>query len=211
MALHLHLRDLSVALVTAWRAAFEGVPDIEITHGDIFSSRRGVVRPEDGIDVRADAVISPANSFGFMDGGIDAVFTHQFGPQVQRNLQTRLRAEWGGELPVGQAVIVATGRSEIPFCVSAPTMRLPCDVSGTVHAYLAFRAALRAVLDHNRDVAAPIQSLLCPGLGTAIGRMPPQRCARQMRAAWDRVVSGPDFLPSSLTEADRDAAWLLGP
>jgi hypothetical protein len=39
--------------------------------------------------------------------------------------------------------------------------------------------------------------------------MPAERCARQMRAAWDRVVTGPDFLPSSLAAAARDAAWLV--
>jgi hypothetical protein len=33
--------------------------------------------------------------------------------------------------------------------ISAPTMRIPRDVADTVNAYLAFRAALRAVLDHN--------------------------------------------------------------
>ena len=102
MPLHLHLRDLSHTLVTAWREAFREVPEVEISHGDIFSTRPGIVRPGDGIDVRADAVVSPANSFGFMDGGIDAVLTHQLGPQVQHDLRARLRADWGGELPVGR-------------------------------------------------------------------------------------------------------------
>ena len=32
----------------------------------------------------------------------------------------------------------------IRYLVSAPTMRVPCNVSETVNAYLAFRAVLRA-------------------------------------------------------------------
>jgi hypothetical protein len=52
---------------------------------------------------------------------------------------------------VGQAVIVATDHPDIPWCISAPTMRIPRDVPETVNAYLAFRAALRAVVEHSRS------------------------------------------------------------
>jgi O-acetyl-ADP-ribose deacetylase (regulator of RNase III) len=210
MGLRLHLRDLSEALVAAWRGEFGDLPDVEISQGDIFSRKSGVVRFEDGIDLRADAIVSPANSFGFMDGGIDAVFTYQLGPQVQQALQEVLREHWAGELPVGEAIIVPTGRSEIPWCVSAPTMRLPQEVSHTVNAYLAFRAALRAVSAHNSAGRQTIGTLLCPGLGTAVGRLSPRLCARQMRAAWDRVEGGRAFLPTSLSEAGRDDEWLKG-
>jgi O-acetyl-ADP-ribose deacetylase (regulator of RNase III) len=201
---------LSEALVAAWRGEFGDVAEVEISQGDIFSRKSGTVRFEDGIDVRADAIVSPANSFGFMDGGIDAVFTDQLGPQVQQALQDELREHWGGELPVGEAIIVPTGRAEIPYCVSAPTMRLPEEVSQTVNAYLAFRAALRAVSAHNAAGKPTIRTLLCPGLGTAIGRLSPRLCARQMRAAWDRVEGGRAFFPESLAEAGRDHEWLKG-
>ncbi|MGC4113696.1 MAG: macro domain-containing protein [Myxococcales bacterium] len=207
--LKLHLRDLSPSLVAAWRTEFAGEEDVSVSCGDIFSERSGMVQPEDPIDLRADAVVSPANSFGFMDGGIDAVFTYTLGPQVQQRLQALLRASHGGELPVGQAVIVPTDRSEIPWCISAPTMRVPANISDTVNAYLAFRAALRAIAEHNAQrPEQAIKTVLCPGLGTAVGRMPPERCARQMHAAWQRVVSGGPFVPSSLGLATKDEVEL---
>jgi hypothetical protein len=74
--------------------------------------------------VRADAVISPANSFGFMDGGIDALFTFTLGPRVQERVQAAIRADFDGELPVGCALIVSTRNADIPWCISAPTMRV---------------------------------------------------------------------------------------
>lgn len=207
----LHLRDISPSLVTAWREAFAGLEDVEISQGDIFSRKTGVIGPEDPIDVRADAVVSPANSFGFMDGGIDAVFTYQLGPQVQAAVQKKIVSEWAGELPVGQALIVPTSRPEIPFCISAPTMRSPSVVANTVNAYLALRAALLVALAHNqRARATPIQTILCPGLATAVGRMPPRRCARQMRAAWDRVIVGKRFEPRTVGQTESDDEWLLG-
>ena len=61
-------------------------------------------------------------------------------------------------------MIVPTGREEIPWCISAPTMRLPSEVPETVNAYLAFRAALLAVLEHNASGKKRIELILCPGL-----------------------------------------------
>jgi hypothetical protein len=52
------LADLQAPLIKAWQNALNDYPNIEIHHGSIF-------------DVQCDAIVSPANSFGFMDGGID--------------------------------------------------------------------------------------------------------------------------------------------
>jgi O-acetyl-ADP-ribose deacetylase (regulator of RNase III) len=35
------------------------------------------------IDRPADAVVSPANSFGFMEGGVDWTYLQFFGPELQ--------------------------------------------------------------------------------------------------------------------------------
>ena len=101
----------------------------------------------------------------------------------------------------------------IRYLISAPTMRIPTNVSKTVNAYLAFRAILRegetilvykplsmpiyinrvtllaAVRAHNAaHPDDPIKTVLCPGLGTAVGRMPHLKCAVQMRTAFDAVI-----------------------
>lgn len=179
----LKLRDLNSAMVLAWRRAFAGCEGVEVSGGDIFGER-------------ADAIVSPANSFGYMDGGIDLVYSQFFGWDLQTRLQERLRNEHHGELPVGSALVIETRHAEIPWLVSAPTMRIPMAVPDTVNAWLAFRATLRAVQAHNAaNPRKPIQSLLCPGLCTAVGRMPPERSARQMRHAWDVVVLGQPWPP----------------
>ncbi|CAG2202750.1 unnamed protein product [Mytilus edulis] len=72
------------------------------------------------------------------------------------------------------------GGRPIKFLISAPTMRVPKDVISTSNAFLAFRATIIAVEKHNRNPEnEPIRSVLCPGLGTAVGRMPFDRCAFQ--------------------------------
>jgi O-acetyl-ADP-ribose deacetylase (regulator of RNase III) len=175
--LTVHLRDINAGVVKAWERAFADVPGVAVSRGDIFAQT-------------ADAIVSPANSFGYMDGGIDLLYSRYFGWELETNLQSLLAERHYGELPVGQAVILATGHKSIPFLVSAPTMRVPMGIGDTVNVYLAFRAALIAVLAHDADKSGPIQSLLVPGLGTGIGEVAPERAARQMRLAYNAIIHG---------------------
>jgi O-acetyl-ADP-ribose deacetylase (regulator of RNase III) len=183
-----HLRDINVGLVAAWERYFANVPAVEVSRGDIFGAR-------------ADAIVSPANGFGFMDGGIDAAYSRRFGWQLQERLQSLLRTEYDGELPVGMAVLLGTGDPEIPYVVSAPTMRAPANVADTLNSYLAFRAALRIVRRHNDRFPGAIRSVLCPGLGTATGDMPVEICVKQMRAAYDQTVGEKPWRPTSVNDA----------
>jgi O-acetyl-ADP-ribose deacetylase (regulator of RNase III) len=169
------LRDVSAEMVQAWQKHFVGIANVRISHGDIFESS-------------ADAIVSPANSFGYMDGGIDLVYLQRFGWELQTRLQAHLKTDHDGELPVGQATIVETFDGDIPYLVSAPTMRVPTNVANTVNAYLAFRAAIRVIKQHNRAQPGTIRTVLCPGLCTAIGRMPAELAARQMAAAFEVCI-----------------------
>jgi O-acetyl-ADP-ribose deacetylase (regulator of RNase III) len=166
-----HLRDKEEKMVEAWEKSFESIEEIRISQGDIMKEK-------------CDAIISPANSFGFMDGGIDLIYSLFFGWQLQERLQKSIVEQYDGELPVGQALIMETNNEEIPYLISAPTMRLPADVSDSVNAYLAFRASILAVKRFNQTSDKPITSVLCPGLCTATGKMPYTRAARQMAIAY---------------------------
>lgn len=172
-----HLRDIDPGVAVAWRAEFGSEPSVAISCGNIFEQA-------------ADAIVSPANSFGFMDGGIDLVYSHHFGWDLEASLKALLAEQHFGELPVGQAVIVPTGQARIPYLVSAPTMRVPGPIGATANVYLAFRAALIAVSRHNESAPGSIRSVLVPGFGTGIGGVPPRRAARQMKLAYDAIVHG---------------------
>lgn len=176
--IELHIRDANPQVAAAMTVAFADEYSVTVSQGDIF-------------DARADAIISPANSFGCLDGGIDLVYARYFGASMEQRLRALLHDEHHGELPVGQAVVLETNRLEIPFLVSAPTMRIPASVGKTLNAYLAFRAALAAALVHNaQETKQRIRTVLTPGLCTGIGEMPAQRAARQMRLAYDTVLKG---------------------
>jgi O-acetyl-ADP-ribose deacetylase (regulator of RNase III) len=177
--LRILLVDRDAALARAWRQAFADRAEVEVHQDDFFARD-------------ADAMVSPANSFGIMDGGLDLAIRDALGFEAQRRAQAAILEHHHGELPVGAAEIVATDHARWPHLVVAPTMRVPENVATTVHAYLAFRAVLLAVA---RWTGAPIRSLVCPGLGTGIGAMDPHRCAVQMRMALLHA-EGPARIPS---------------
>lgn len=168
------------AMATAWRKAFAAVAGINIMESDILEGQ-------------CDAVVSPANSFGFMDGGIDLAYRRYFGMDLQSRVQARIRSEFRGELPVGQATIVPTGSELVPYLVAAPTMRVPERIGDTVNVYLAFRATLLAILAHNEESTSAINAVRVPAMGTGIGAMPLARAARQMHAAYVSVFETPEW------------------
>jgi len=178
--MRLHLRDISEGMCAAWRIFFDGVPNVDITCGDIFGR---------GPHMDAEAIVSPANSFGFMDGGIDFVYSKFFGWEMSGELRRVIKEAHNGELLVGNAEVVKTGSSTLPWLISAPTMRVPMSVKDTAAAYLSFRAAIKKADEYG------FESILCPGMGTAVGQMPFAQCARQMHKAWTEYVDGtqPNF------------------
>jgi O-acetyl-ADP-ribose deacetylase (regulator of RNase III) len=183
-----HLRDRGGELAEAWQRHFAGIAEVVPATGDIFG-------------VAVDAVVSPANCFGFMDGGIDRAYSHRFGWHIQDQLRAVIAREWDGEMPIGLAVVVETGAADIPLVVVAPTMRAPVSVAQTLNAYLSFRAVLRAVRRQNERGPGSVRAVACPGMGTGTGEMPPGLCAKQTRAARDEVEGGQPFRPSGVNDA----------
>jgi len=179
----IYLIDRSAPLVQAWQSAFADCPAVEVLAGDYFQRS-------------ADAIVSPANSFGIMDGGLDLALRDELGFTVENRLQEAIVRNHHGELPIGSAEIVETGHTEWKYLVAAPTMRVPEPIVYTLNAYLAFRAILIAIKNFNRDrEKAEIDSVVCSGLGTGIGQMSAVKCARQMRAAYE-AITAPAEIPS---------------
>lgn len=178
MPLQLILGDKNPELIEAWTIAFAGIPGITIRGGNILMTK-------------ADALVSPANSFGFMDGGFDESISQLFDRTIQPTVQKMIRTKHNGELLVGAAEIVGTGYEQFRYLVCAPTMRVPQNVSNSVNAFLAMRAILLAFINFNeQNKYETILSVAIPGLCTGYGKMPFDRCALQMREAYD-IVFGP--------------------
>jgi len=146
---------------------FCDVPEVKIAVGDIR-------------DYHADAIVSPANSFGIMDGGIDVVIRELIGVENERMIQRKIREGYEGELVIGDATIVPVP-GQYKNTIVAPTMRIPTDVSTSINAYLAFRAAM--IIAKKSALKTVVASSFCTG----IGKMSSKLAVKQMRMAWDEV------------------------
>jgi O-acetyl-ADP-ribose deacetylase (regulator of RNase III) len=178
--LKLILVDPHPELCACFQRAFAGLPNVTVVNG-YFETL-----PE------FDCMVSAANSFGIMDGGVDAAIITFFGRALMQRVQQRILDEYLGEQPVGTAMIVETGDPQHPFVAHTPTMRTPMPIARTDHVYLAMWAMLLAVRRHNQQADRPIRSVACPGLGTATGRVPCEEAARQMALAYRNFVEPPE-------------------
>ena len=164
--MRLHLVDYNGHLVNAWTEAFAPFPEVSVQQGDLLA-------------VAKHCVVSPANSYGFMDGGIDAAYFDFFGAQIERTVQDAVTRRPEGHLPVGASLVVRTGHPRVPFLIVAPTMTVPEQVESR-HCYRAMRAVLR-IVRANAEVG---RDVYCPGLATGVGMVPPTDAAAMMAEAY---------------------------
>lgn len=173
------LVDPQPELCAAWTDYFAGLPRVTISNG----------RFQD-VD-RYDCMVSPANSFGLMDGGVDAAIIRYFGHKLMQAVQAHIIEKYRGEQPVGTSFIISTGHPEHPWLAHTPTMRVPMYISRTDNVYQAMWALLLAVHHHNEQHAEKIRTVLCPGLGTGTGNVSFKEAARQMSLAYRHYLDPP--------------------
>lgn len=174
--------DTNAGCIAALRGAFAGVAEISFVNASMCSRV-------------ADCVVTPGNSFGYMDGSLDgSINTWLSGYDASERIGDRTRREirqrFYGEQPVGTCMLVPTRNHPVRWLAHCPTMRIPENVADTLNAYNAFRGMLLEVLLHNRTASGSrIRTILCSSLCTGAGEMSPEASAKQMRGAWDSLVN----------------------
>jgi O-acetyl-ADP-ribose deacetylase (regulator of RNase III) len=109
-----------------------------------------------------DAVVSPANTAGIMNGGYDATLRNYFGVSIEYRVRESLKEK---PLAVGEARAIQTAHKKVQWLIVAPTVSIAADgLSG--HASVAYSAAYSAVTEANRVGA---KKLGMTGLGTGAG------------------------------------------
>jgi O-acetyl-ADP-ribose deacetylase (regulator of RNase III) len=130
-------------------------------------------------------IVSPANSIGFMDGGID-IFYMQLFPGIQDRVQNRIKSfdittHLGRYyLPIGSAVLVNTNDETCPLLACVPTMFLPDDIRGLDNVYWGIRGLLR-LLDTSITIGDILVAIPC--MGTGVGKLSGETSAKQVNDA----------------------------
>lgn len=152
---------------------------------------------------RLDLLVSPANSYGLMDGGFDDALSRALAPvddypALTRIAQARLYQEWRGFAPPGTCTLLripdeweqrsdnAWGARYVAIC---PTMRLPQDATWDREVvYECVWSLLCAIDRHNRSGEPHIRSILMTPLATGVGRVSAQRWAQQLVLALNHFL-----------------------
>lgn len=177
--------DKNQEFINEWnKVDISNMPFLKVEQGDILK-------------LTAHAFVSPANSFGFMDGGIDYSYVKFFGKQVEDKLKATINSMPMKELLVGQAIPIPTDKFEVPYLICAPTMRVPMELpKDSVNVYLATKAAIICAWKLRY-----INSIVFPGMGIGVGRVPHDICVKQMLTAIKEVMLGIGGMPNTFLEA----------
>lgn len=162
----LHFVDVEPELIATLRHETRGIDNVFCHHADI-------------IEIAECCVVSPANSFGDMDGGIDKVYKSYFGNSIQSKVQSYIQEYSPNGIPVGDTAIINTYHKKVPWLLVAPTMKIPRPhIDPTVAGDVLFSIVARAASNSNS-----LKKVFCPGLGTGIGEIDNERAALEMTKA----------------------------
>ena len=110
----------------------------------------------DTMDV--ECIVSPANSYGLMDGGYDLAITEWFGEELMRKAQDYILKNYRGEQPLASSFIINTGVNGIKL-IHTPSMRIPSVIMDPTIVYHCTRSALLTAMDND------VKSIVLPAFG----------------------------------------------
>lgn len=136
-----------------------------------------------------DAVVSPANAYGLMDGGYDNAITRYFGNNLQKRVQGTIIKKWYGEQPVGTSITVPIlerliekdDRNMYAVLIHTPTMRTPSRIVDPTIIYQCMRTTLIEVINNN------CEHIVIPAFGGATGGLSSDIVAKMMYQAYIQI------------------------
>lgn len=131
-----------------------------------------------------DCVVSPANSYGIMDGGYDLAISEWFGWDLVDKVQKYILEHFRGEQPVGTSFIIDTDVKDIKL-IHTPTMRIPSIIREPLVVYQCMRTCLMTAMDNE------VKSIVIPAFGGQCGKLHPQTVAKMMWKGYEQVMNPP--------------------
>lgn len=190
----INLVDRNKGMCDEWNKQFKDCLDVSVCHGDF-------------LDNISDCIVSPCNSMGFMDGGLDneiRKFYEKNNIDIEKKVQDYIYNNFDGELLVGQSFYYPLRKTDLsdktPYLIVAPTMRVPMILGKeSVNVYLASKSIFNTL--KMLDKMNKVKSITISGLGTGVGQVPYDICAKQMKQAYDDVWLGKGNFPKTWSEA----------
>ncbi len=170
----IYLLDINKDMTDAWCKYFKDIEGVEIVN-DYFANFMDE-HPE------ITGIVSPANSFGLMDGGYDKAIIDYLGERAQTNVLTMLDAVYKGYQPIGTCLPIPFGKYTI---LHTPTMRTPEIIVDHRVIYDCMRSCLLKAIE------SKCEFVVIPAFGGLTGKVPYDTIARMMFLAYQQLCNKP--------------------
>lgn len=163
-------------------------PELANAFAQVFSDADGIIIAREDFASFMDrhpevtGIVSPANSFGLLTGGLDKALRDYFGKELQDAVRERIKNEWFGEQIVGTSMAVDIPGFPGKKLLHTPTMRTPSKIADDLIVYSCMRSALMEALKSGLD------AIVVPAFGGGCGQLPVEVIAHHMRLAWDQIA-----------------------
>ena len=125
-----------------------------------------ITKQGDITQIDCDAIINPANSFGYMGGGVAGAIKRAGGREIEKEAVSK------APIVVGEAIATTAGDLACKYVIHAPTMKRPAMRTSVENIEQATQAALK--LAEKLD----LRCISIPGMGTGVGRVPQEKAAK---------------------------------
>ena len=161
-----------------WNAYFNEEKDVNVVCDDLYNFLHSH---------QVECVVSPANSYGLMDGGFNLDISEYFGWDLQARVQKYIIEHFKGEQPVASSFIIDTGTDNMKL-IHTPTMRQPFPVKDPMIIYQCMRTSLMVALENN------IESIVIPAFCGEFGDVSTKVIARLMYEGYRQVMNPPEAI-----------------
>jgi len=171
--MNIYLLDRNEEMINAWVRVFQFEPDVEIYHDDFKHFMD--THPE------IDGIVSPANSFGLMDGGYDKAIIDYLGENAQTHVLNMLDIYFTGYQVVGTAAAIPFGKYRL---IHTPTMRTPESIIDDRVIFDCMLSCLKMAEN------CKVKNLVIPAFGGCTGKVNKKAIAEYMHFAY-KVFKNP--------------------
>lgn len=127
-----------------------------------------IVEKRDITRLSCDAIVNPANSFGYMGGGVAGAIKRAGGIEIEQEAVSK------APIQVGSAVETTAGSLPCRYVIHAPTMEQPAMRTNEEK----IRKATKAAFLIAKKLG--VKRIAFPGMGTGVGGVKPKDAARAM-------------------------------
>ena len=182
--MRIHFVDEEKKMTDAWKEAFSSIEDVPgVRYGVVRSDFGGFMDEHPEID----AVVCPADSFGFMTGRFGLSVKDYFGGKLENSLRNQIANYSCGMISVGSSESVFVGYSEYypngRYLIAAPVSMIPEKILDPRIIYWCVRSSLISC------VKLGLGDVVIPALGSGQGMVDPEIIAEFTALACGQVFA----------------------